>query len=170
MILTCCKMTLESSVHNKWLLSSLTLDDPMDCSWPGSSVHGILQARCWSGLPWPPPGDLPNPGIESASLVSPALAGRFSTTSITWEAHLKAAAHGTWSRDNQQTVKEGICAPLPRPLDSVHLEAPKPRIGLFTRGCGRSLPKPMNFTALWSLKTSHTRKKVIRQVTILAWC
>ena len=79
MILTCCKMTLESSVHNKWLLSSLTLDDPMDCSWPGSSVHGILQARCWSGLPWPPPGDLPNPGIESASLVSPALAGRFST-------------------------------------------------------------------------------------------
>ena len=95
MILTCCKMTLESSVHNKWLLSSLTLDDPMDCSWPGSSVHGILQARCWSGLPWPPPGDLPNPGIESASLVSPALAGRFSTTSITWEAHLKAAAHGT---------------------------------------------------------------------------
>ena len=35
----------------------------------------------WSGLPpFPPPGDLPNPGIELASAVSPALAGRFLTT------------------------------------------------------------------------------------------
>ena len=34
---------------------------------------------------WPPPGDLPDPGIEPASLTSPALAGRFFTTSITWE-------------------------------------------------------------------------------------
>ena len=42
----------------------------MDCSPPGSSVHGILQARHWSGLPRPPPGDLPNPEIEP---VSPAL-------------------------------------------------------------------------------------------------
>ena len=33
----------------------------------------------------PPPGDLPDPGIEPASLTSPALAGRFFTTSITWE-------------------------------------------------------------------------------------
>ena len=33
----------------------------------------------WSGLPFPPPGDLPHPGIEPASLMSPALAGRFST-------------------------------------------------------------------------------------------
>ena len=42
----------------------LTLCDPMDCSLPGTSVHGILQARIWSELPSPPPGDLPNPGIE----------------------------------------------------------------------------------------------------------
>ena len=33
----------------------------------------------WSGLPFPPPGDLPNPGIKAASLVSPALAGGFFT-------------------------------------------------------------------------------------------
>ena len=33
----------------------------------------------WSGLPFPSPGDLPNPGIESASLMSPALAGAFFT-------------------------------------------------------------------------------------------
>jgi len=59
----------------------------MDCSPPGSSVHGILQARIyWSGLPWPPPGDLPDPGIKSMSLTTPALAGKFFTTSATWEA------------------------------------------------------------------------------------
>ena len=39
----------------------------------------------WSGLPGPSPGDLPNPGIEPASLMSPALAGRFFTTSATQE-------------------------------------------------------------------------------------
>ena len=41
-----------------------------------------------SGLPCPPPGDLPNPGFELASLTSPALAGKFFTTSATWEAHI----------------------------------------------------------------------------------
>ena len=39
----------------------------------------------WSGVLYPPPGDLPDPGIEPASLMSPALAGRFFTTSATWE-------------------------------------------------------------------------------------
>ena len=46
----------------------LTLCDPMDSSPSGSSVHGILQARIWSGLPFAPPGDLPDPGIEPRSL------------------------------------------------------------------------------------------------------
>ena len=44
--------------------------DPMDCSPPGSSVHGISQQEYWSGLPFPPPGGLPDPGIEP---MSPAL-------------------------------------------------------------------------------------------------
>ena len=44
--------------------SGLTLCDPMGCGPPGSSVHGILQARILTGLPSPPPGDLPNPGIK----------------------------------------------------------------------------------------------------------
>jgi len=42
----------------------------MDWSPLGSSVHGILQARIWSGLPFPSPGDLPDPEIEP---VPPAL-------------------------------------------------------------------------------------------------
>ena len=43
-----------------------------------------------NGWPLPTPGDLPNPGIEPASLVSPALAGGFFTTSTTWEAQMIA--------------------------------------------------------------------------------
>ena len=49
----------------------------MDCRLPGSFAHGILQAGILSGLPSLPPGDLLEPGIELASLMSPALAGRF---------------------------------------------------------------------------------------------
>ena len=50
------------------------------------TVHGILQAEHWSGLPCPPPGDLLNPGIEPLSLMAPALAGGFFTTRTTWKA------------------------------------------------------------------------------------
>ena len=73
----------------KLLQSCLTLWDPMDCSPPDSSVQGILRQEHWSGLPCPPPGDLPDPGIKPTSLVSPALAGGFFTTSATWEAQRK---------------------------------------------------------------------------------
>ena len=44
----------------------------------------------WSGLSWPPPGDLPDPGTEPMSFTFPALAGRFFTTSVTWEAHKRS--------------------------------------------------------------------------------
>ena len=57
----------------------LTLCDPMDCSPPGSSVHGVFQARKWNGLSFPPPGDLPDPGVKPAS---PALAGGFFITAL----------------------------------------------------------------------------------------
>ena len=56
------------------------LCDAMDCSPPSSSVHAISQQEYWSGLPFPPPGDLPDPGIKPASPASPTLAGRFFTT------------------------------------------------------------------------------------------
>ena len=54
----------------KWKRSSLNLVwlcESMDCSLPGSSVHGILQARYWSGLPFPPPGVPLHLGIEPGS-------------------------------------------------------------------------------------------------------
>ena len=77
----------------------LTLCDPMNCSTPGSSVHGILRQEYWSGLPCP--GDLPDPGIEPVSLIFPALADRFFTTSDIWE--IPFAISGTY-------LSELICA------------------------------------------------------------
>ena len=41
--------------------------DTMDCNLPASSIHGIFQQEYWSGLPFPSPGDLPDPGIEPMS-------------------------------------------------------------------------------------------------------
>ena len=46
---------------------------------------GFFRQEYWSGLPFPPPGDLPDPGIKPLSLTSPALAGGFFTISATWE-------------------------------------------------------------------------------------
>ena len=46
----------------------------------------VFRQELWSRLPLPTPGDLPNPGIKRES---PALAGRFFTTSAIWKAHLK---------------------------------------------------------------------------------
>ena len=54
--------------------------DPMDYSLADSSVHEISQASILGRLPFPPPRDLPNPGIKLASLASPVLAGGFFTT------------------------------------------------------------------------------------------
>ena len=51
---------------------------------------GFSRQEYWSGVPFPPPGDLPNPGIEPASLPSPALADRFLTPSAIWETHIQA--------------------------------------------------------------------------------
>ena len=63
----------------------------------------------WSGLPFPPPGDFPNPGIEPVSLLSPALTGRFFTTSATWE--------GEWEGlDSRQIPGLGPSVPHPTPV------------------------------------------------------
>ena len=50
---------------------------------------GVFGQGYWSGMPFPLPGDLRDPRIDSASLVSPALASGLFTTSATWEAKTK---------------------------------------------------------------------------------
>ena len=76
-------------MHAKSLQLCPTLFNPTDCSPPGSSVHGISQARILEWLPFPSPGGLPNRGIKSTSLMCPILAGGFFPTSATWEAQGK---------------------------------------------------------------------------------
>ena len=55
----------------------LTLCDPMNYNLPAPLSMGFSRQEYWSGFPCPPPEDLPDPGIESESLKSPTLAGRF---------------------------------------------------------------------------------------------
>ena len=62
-----------------WLFATLWIVAHLLCSW------GFSRQEYWSGLPCPPPGDLPDPGIKPTSLMSPTLAGRFFTISATWE-------------------------------------------------------------------------------------
>ena len=62
-----------------------TVCDPTDCSPSGFSIHEIFRQEYCNGLPFPPPGDLPNPGIH-LHVWSLALAGEFFATSATWVA------------------------------------------------------------------------------------
>ena len=65
-----------------------TLSDPVDCSLPGSSIHGIFQAREleWDAIAFSShfllQGILQTQGSDLTSLASPALAGRFFTTEL----------------------------------------------------------------------------------------
>ena len=69
-IFSCCLVCVCACVSAQLCL---TLFNPLNCSLPDSSVHGILLEESWNGLPFPPAGNLPNPGIGPASPASPAL-------------------------------------------------------------------------------------------------
>ena len=62
-----------------------TLSDPMNCTHQALLSVEFSIKKYWSRLPFPPPGDLPDPGIKPVSLVSPALIGGFFATCATWE-------------------------------------------------------------------------------------
>ena len=70
-----------------------TLCDPMNCSPQAPLSMEFSRQEYWSRLPFPTPGNHPNPAIELASLGSPALAGGFFTTSTTWEAYTHTHTH-----------------------------------------------------------------------------
>ena len=75
----CVCLCVLSHFSSVWLFVIL-----IDCRPPGSSIMGFSRKGCWSGLPCPPPGDLPDPGIKLASLMSPTLARGFFTTNTTY--------------------------------------------------------------------------------------
>ena len=63
-----------------------TLCNPWTIEHQAPLSMGFSQQEQWNMVPFPPPGDLPNPRIKTTSLTSPTLAGRFFTTSVNWEA------------------------------------------------------------------------------------
>ena len=67
-------------VHAKLLQSSLTLFDPMDCSPPGSSVHGILQARILEWVAMPSSRGSSQPRNQNFISCDSCIAGGFFTT------------------------------------------------------------------------------------------
>ena len=68
------------------LQSHPTLCDPWTVAHQDHLSMEFSRWKYWSGLPCPPSGDLPDPGIKPVSPLSPALGGGFFTTSATWEA------------------------------------------------------------------------------------
>ena len=75
---------LSSSLHVLLIgVSRSVLSDSFATPWTVAHQAplsmGFSKQGCWSGLPCPPPGDLPDPGIKPASVMSPPLASRFFT-------------------------------------------------------------------------------------------
>ena len=75
----CCFIGINNTYVHMTAWSCPTLCDPMDCSRQAPLSMGFFRQEYWSGLPFPPPGDLPDPGIQPVSL-SLAPATRFFTT------------------------------------------------------------------------------------------
>ena len=73
-------------LHAKLVQSCLALCDSVDCSPPGSFVHGILQSSIQEWVAIYFSREFPSPGIEITFFMYPALTGRFLTPSVTWEA------------------------------------------------------------------------------------
>ena len=104
---------LRIRVANKFLcaymlscFSRVQLCNPIACQAP--LFMRFQRQEYWSGLPCPPLGDLPDPGIKPTSLSSPALAGWFFTTGATREAQITKAPQFTWGRgegENQNQIK-----------------------------------------------------------------
>ena len=74
------------------MLSHSVMSNSFDTPWTIACQAALSmefsKQEYWSRLPFPTPGDLPDPGTEATSLASPALAGGFLTTSATWEVPL----------------------------------------------------------------------------------
>ena len=89
-----------------WLFAA-----PWTITCQASLSVGFSRQEYWSGLPFPPPGDLANPGIKPKSLRSPALADGLFTTSAIWEAP---------NLDSSSSLSQNEEGP-PQVLSSMHL-------------------------------------------------
>ena len=125
----------------------------MDCSPPGSSVHGILQGRTLEWVAVPSSRDLPNPGIKPGSLTSPALADGFFNTSTTWEA---------WARPDNIGVIEIIVIWMKMKWISIYLST---YLSSMERWTNRHSEDRM----IMSTPSSHSVKEDFRGVSLIKY-
>ena len=91
-----------------------TLWDPMDCNLPGASFHGISQQEDWRGLPFPPPGDLPDLGIEC---LCPAMADRLFTAEPSGKQYVYS------SNSNEfYAIKKKMLSPATKPFSCAQMQ------------------------------------------------
>ena len=108
--LCCTPKTAAAAAAAKSLQSCLTLCSPMDYIQQAPLSLGFSRQEYWSGLPFPLSKNLPDPGIESAFLTSPTLAGRFLTTSVTWEAQPCLSVNWSYhSIDKNSFLQAYVC-------------------------------------------------------------
>ena len=107
---------------------------------------GFSRQECWHGLPCPPP-PFPDRGIDPASLMSPALAGRFFTTSAPWEASQLALCAG---KEQSVVSQDSVKMPSPFPVADVSTSN-----GMVVRAtCGRRTRRePQGLVSISSMST-----------------
>ena len=89
---------------------------------------GFSRQEYSTGLPCPPPGDLPDPGIKLVSLMSPALAGGFFITSATWQ----AIVHQFQFQFSRSVVSDSL---WPHELQHTRSPCPSPTSGVYPNSC-----------------------------------
>ena len=128
-------------------------------AWQAPLSMRFSRQEYWNGLPCPPPGDLPDPGMEPTTLTSPALAGRFFTTSATWEAHKMNSLLGGHAMILQ------TLSPLRRPR-AVILQTHTVWIqGGQSSGSGGN-PTIASDGHAWEKRTSHGSSERLRDVSL----
>ena len=101
------KIYLTLCMHAKSLQPCPTLCNPVDCSPPGFSVYGFSRQEYWSGLPCPPPGDLLDTGIETASPA--ALALQADSSPLSHQGHTVLDIKDIPTVDGGSASKESAC-------------------------------------------------------------
>ena len=119
-----------------WVVSD-SLVTPWAVAHQASPSREFSRQEYWSRLPFPPPGNLPNPETEPSSLAYPALAGEFFTTSTTWKAPKSLMK---WSEVKWSEVSQS-CPTLCNPTDCVAYQA-SPSMGFSRQEYWSGFPFP----------------------------